>query len=536
MRLCNAQLAKIRPQLTVIGCHVDSCSFVSATFGENTSFDFTTFGNNAHFHSATFGNFASFRSATFGHDALFFSTTFGYGTTFHSASFGVRARFESTKFGGQACFDFAIFGDWSRFESATFDSYASFDGAAFGDDAQFSETTFGDKAGFDDVTFHPSADFLNARFGPGGGIGGIVVASVHHGKKAPARLLADRPRRWLAVHISWNTIRAAGESAILSRVSMLALVIVPIVAGCWPAVRALVHGYALGLGESKGAYESARAALLLEAAKNPASQLEVTGIVERLDTQVTAITAQMNTLYTSEVALPISWSLLFFGALAVTLARTVYGWGAPPEVRERSRDEAMAAEASEFREKKDQKRDLLLRAITRLQRAAEVLPEVRHPSFVKRHGAAVWVPKSMEEVDTLEKTHKADAETRTNAEGFEDAEALSKLRPPMANTPEAMEIILIEEGAAAEYDLKSHKAPVRMHLAGFLYAVGAYCIAWLIVHQSTAILKQTRGGAYLPDYWAETGLVLACGWIGGLGLVMLPWLWERITDRGSDGK
>lgn len=546
---CNAKAVSIRPQLIAIGTRFEehssfedarfecSADFTNAIFGTGVSFCSARFHQGASFIKAQFGVGISFSESVFDGIVLFFNAAIDNNAHFEYAYFSRGISFKETTFGNNTSFNGAIFGESAFFPLAKFGEDTCFDFSSFAGKAGFAGTTFGAKASFQGVTFSPFVGFDDARFGPAGGLDGVVVRSVNlpastRGDRFAAR--CDAPRRWFVVNTSWNFVRAAGESAILNRVSMLALIIVPLVAGAWPAVRALVHGYALGLGEAQGAYESARAGLLLEASRvsagTPVSPaVDVPAIVNRLDEQVSGIAAQLHEAATGPVSLSISWGLLFFGALFVVLGRTVYGWGAPECVRARGRDQTMMADTETFRAAKDQRRDLIVRAIERLQRAAFELPEVRHPSFISRHNRAMWVPLSTEQLDAHKEHFEQYDKDRSLAEstpGGDDA-----LRPAPAHTPEELEAILIEEGAGAEYDVQARRSPVRMNIATFLYAAGLYCIAWLITHQATGIVKQIRGGEYWPDYWGEVGMVLAAAWIVGSIILALPWSVRK--TRGS---
>lgn len=548
IRWCNAQRLSIRPQWIAVGTR----------FEEGVSFEDTLFESLADFRGVILDNLVSFQSTKFPNGAVFVRARIGPGSSFSRSVFGLLANFtaatlgnnvefERTSFADIAIFNEARFGDQSSFRDAIFGTSASFvlasfrdgtcfDFASFADKAAFTGATFGAKASFQGVTFTPFVSFDNARFGPAGGLDGVVVRSIKPVASAWGDRFAawcDAPRRWFVVNTSWNFVRTAGESAILNRVSMLALIIVPLVAGAWPAVRAVVHGYALGLGEAQGAYESARANLLLEASRmtarlpvSPAA--DVPAIVGRLDEQVSSIAAHLQEAATGPVSLSISWGLLFFGALAVVLGRTVYGWAAPEYVRARGRNDTILADAETFRAAKDQRRDLILRAITRLQQAAFELPEVRHPCFVSRHGRAVLVPANMEQFDQLKTEFEQHLENREIAES--DPSLEDSLRPPPAHTPEEIEILLIEEGAGAEYDVLARRSSVRMNIATFLYAAGLYCIAWLITHQATGIVKQIWGGEYWPDYWGHVGIVLAGVWIVWSIILALPWGVKRTAQ------
>lgn len=131
------------------------------------------------------------------------------------------------RFGGGASFVSATFGDWARFDSTTFGDVASFESATFGDRASFDSTTFGD-----------GLSFLNTRFGA---YAGIARAHV----RPPLRRESWFDRRWLErrflQRFDWQHVRSVGELAILTRVSYFALILVPIVAGVWPALRSAAN-------------------------------------------------------------------------------------------------------------------------------------------------------------------------------------------------------------------------------------------------------------------------------------------------------
>ncbi len=456
---CDASNAKVRPRFVTFRLKFeDDVDFESATFGKEASFASATFGVGARFASATFGYGASFALATFGAAADFASATFGDAASFDSAALGFAASFASATFGDNSDFYLATFDDWASFASAIFGKRVRFDSATFGDSADFASARFGDWARFASATIGDRASFLNTRFGSGGGIVQARVAP-------PLQRKRWLDRRWwwpnLRQKFNWTHVRAFGELHVLTRVSYLALVLVPLVAGVWPAVRRLVN------------------------------------LVDRdLD------------------PLPIGWVLAFLGALAVAIGHLVYQLAAEPLVRRQSSAEFQRERAREYLAADDrQRRDLLTRPFAWLGQIAERMPNFRHRNFVCRHDQTVWIPSDLEELERVQESRQpppaVQVEPAPTDSGAKAPPAVGAQPPapkPTAAATAALPFnrhelaqIMIDEGARAEYDVAARQKLGWAGVAAGFYGLGAVFVVWLVAWQLWIVLREAGGWGTLAQ-------------------------------------
>ena len=584
--LCNCAGLKIRPRWTCQRVAFDDrASFASATFGDKARFESAKFGDRARFQSATFGDEASFDSATFGDSARFHSARFGFGARFDSATFGDRAtfafatfgdaaRFGYAKFGGDAWFGSATlgdgagflsakFGNWARFESATFGDFASFESATFGDwarfdaarfghrarfesatfgggssfgsanfgdsvgfrsatfgtEASFDSAMFGDAAEFESATFGPDASFLGTRFGAGSGIESAVVARPATGRFG-LRRGDERLKNWF----SWTTVRSLGRLEILTKVSYLALLVVPILAGAWPAVRAGVNWVNDDIRTAARNFEAVADRLEGVRADLPPSLTTPDDLLEKVATEIRRVEEELSGRALKERDLPPGLVLAFFAALFVALGHLVYQLAASETIRQQSREAFISARNDEFRDcSEGQRRDLLTRAFPWLRQIAEALPGFRNATLVRRHDQTVWIPIDLEQLQTVAETSApspaeqgdAQGDTDVGTKGEESTEnagtdtELTKdpdhartARDDLASerrikfTRPELELVVVDEGARAEYDVAARERLGWAVVAGVVYAAGVFCIVWLVALQAERVLLQ--GGLVGP--------------------------------------
>jgi hypothetical protein len=473
----------------------------------------------------------------------------------------VRPRFTAlgSRFGDGASFESATFGGFANFDSATFGSGASFDSATFGSEATFDSATFGFGASFASATFGGRFSLLNARFGGGGGIEG-ARAKLKKLETAPEAgtlaLSLWRLKSWFAEKrrdFDWTRVRKFGELQILTRVSYLALVAVPLLAGGWTVLAAFMHRTEAAIAEAAETFDVSAerleaAVASLPDAPTPAAEdaattatLAIAGVRERVGRWSAAYRDQARRLE----AFPLGLVLSFFAALFLALGHFVYQVSVSGKVKAEPREAFIARRNGEFRDaSKGQRRDLLTRAFEPLGRVAELLPERRHPNLIARHGATVWVPSDLEELEKVIKDSPRPAEPElpcspnaandreansTESEGAAAPEAGASTEAERESPPPTrgddrlpkhsraeLDIIIIEEGARAEYDIAARESLARGWLSGALYLIGAYFVAWLIFGQSANILTAAKVWGFGPE---KLGLVTAMnfffGWIAG---------------------
>lgn len=490
---CNCEGLNIRPRWTCERVAFgDDANFSSARFGHAASFKASTFGYTARFDSATFGGWALFESATFGHSARFESATFGAWTSFGGATFDGWARFESATFGYILLFHYATFGERATFKSATFGDEATFESTTFGDWASFESARFGDRADLRSATFGKNASFLNTRFGAGGG-----MEDAGFGRPAGGllglRRMGERLSRWF----DWTKVRSLGRLQILTRVSYVALVLVPLLAGGWPAVRAAVNWVNDDVRAAAREFDAAADRIENLRTDLPSALTKLDDVFQKTVTQIRRVEAELRGRSLEERDLPLGWVLAFFAAAFVALGHLLYQLAVDEKVRERSREAFVAARNEEFRQcSEGQRGDLLTRAFPWLGQIADALPGFRNPTLVSRHDHTVWIPPSLEVLNKVSETSQPPEPPASETE-FEDPpeEAVEARRQQESKrlikfTRGELELIVVDEGARAEYDVAAREGMRSAVVAGVLYSYGVLCIAWLVMLQMERILLQ----------------------------------------------
>lgn len=564
---CNCRELKIRPRWM---CHRvafghnasfsfatfgSGATFESCTFGDRTDFESATFDDLSSFNSTTFGNEASFARATFAYMGMFVSATFGWQADFHHATFGTLAGFAAATFGDRAMFDFATFGNHAKFRLATFANVPSFCSTTFGADADFDSATFGGWATFESAAFGPGATFLNTRFAAAGGTEGAAVGRPARGLLG-LRRMGERLSRWF----DWMKVRSLGRLQILTRVSYVALVLVPLLAGGWPAVRAVVNWVNDDVRAAAREFDAVADRIENLRADLPPALTEPDDVVQKMVTQIRRVEDQLGGRSLEERDLPLGWVLAFFAALFVALGHLLYQLAADEKVRERSREAFVAARNDEFRQcSEGQRRDLLTRAFPWLRQIADALPGFRGPTLVSRHGHTVWIPPNLEVLNRVGETSEAPETDATKAQADADADAESPQAPePAASSTESkdrtgeaekpghereskrlikftrgeLELIVVDEGARAEYDVAAREQIRRAVVAGVLYSYGVLFIAWLVMLQAERVLLQA-GLLGDPDTYnlltPRVFVPLAVGVTGLYVIAGVVWLIVRLV-------
>ncbi len=285
----------------------------------------------------------------------------------------------------------------------------------------------------------------------------------------------------------WQTVRGLGQLQILNRVSLIALIAVPVIVACWPAVRALAGAYHRALGESYAAMDR----LLLEIARAASSVPLTDGARERvLDAteEASAISTAWQVRLTEIVNegpyIGDTLALVFVAAALVTLGLLVYQvWGAE-DVRNYDRDKFIDRAHQRYPEKASDVNDGLRRAIERLEQIAKSRSD-RHPNLVRHHGDTIWIPPR-DRIDWFEdEKPPANASTDTCPHEMDRSE-----RAPLSIVPGAeRRRITIEEGAKAEYWLKSRKSIGLAWVSFLFYLIGIGCLLWVLVIQAKRVAE-----------------------------------------------
>lgn len=489
-----------------------NAKFSFAMFKRGARFDGASFGT-GHFDNASFAGKAGFREAVFGGNAEFSLAIFAEAAWFRLTSFQRDARFASAQFGGETWFEHTSFGGVACFEHASFSGHISFQGSTFASGPLFASGCFSDQQ-----LFLTDASFATARLQTDS------RDTAAFGRLAPARRGLRRLRWWRrpvpwflqglsrarwrvwnlgnAHRLRWDLVRGFGELAILTRVSMSALVLVPILAAVWPAVR---------------------------------------GAVERLGQPYGVLPPMM----------PWTWAALFFAAVLVILGRVLYQAHAPQEVREASRVDFTARRAEAFREADEHEREQLLReAIEAVDEAGSdaVLRWFRHRRLVRHHGRVVWIPGRIEdfeyeraelpppEPDSAQKG-ATEADEDQGGDEHEREQGAPRRTAEAVMPPESRKMIAVRAGADARYDLIARQNRQRARFALWGYTLAVMLVLVVLWDQSVAIMREVdpHRSAYFgrladmleawtaPALWVMIGcIVLWVVWDAWFGWVRWP--------------
>lgn len=471
------------------------------------------------------------------------------------ASFGGHVWFEKARFVGMANFVSSVFCDFAYFSSSIFTGHAWFISSVFTSGSHFSGNTFADHATFAEVIWvgdfyfrdnssSRQPNFLNASFaGTRGFYTNNLFATVALpegrnstsaiGHSPPIRALRLRSEqagearvgdllrqglnraRWQLVtrgnasRMRWDLVRGFGELAILTRVSMWALILVPMLAAVWPAVR---------------------------------------GAVGRLADPYDVLPPMM----------PWAWGALFFSAISVICGRALYQAFAPQHVQEMSRVDFIGDRAEAYRHApRDEQEHYLRAAIRAIDDAGNdaILRWFRHQRLVRHDGRIVWIPTRVEDFqyqqDEMVQLHQVGmrhnrrlGEQHCVQQGRVEHEPVFTAEPVMP--PESRKMIAVRAGADARYDLIARQNRQWARFALWCYALAVVLVVVVLWDQSVAILRESGMaglanallvGAPLLCFASAAAIVAWIVWDAWFGWIRWPWLakqWERLNKaRGS---
>lgn len=531
--LCDCSERKIRPAFRVTRSKfAASADFTGTTFAEWADFSSSSFAREAYFSQASFGKTARFPDASFSDVAGFLSTSFGGWADFTSAWFTEIVNFTTASFADRATFQSASFGGWAVFSSASFADLARFSSASFANLADFSSTAFAGAAHFSMASFAEIADFEHARFASGRNL-----ADAQFGSRVKLSLFGwRRMARDLKQAMHWGTVRAVGSLQILTKASYIMLIVVPALAAAWPSVQRMVHGYNEQLVESRRLLENAKAELdttlkpleSIPATSKPAATLKDTSddLAKRAKTFVEHLGP------VAPPQFPWDWVLAYVAAIAVALGQIVYQARVPERVRAEARDNYAGRRRREFIEARpEEKRDRLVQAVTHLQDIAGQLPEFRSPNLLRREATTIWFPENTdklvripttEQEQELQRNHALDVQAK-KADGVEPPKPLGSLM----HTRDELEPILVEEGAKAEYDLRTRDNMPSVGIAIVSYFIAMVAISWLVIRQFVVVACQAQFKFGTTDWAIAIVVGLLVVFPAAVAIVVALWkVWE----------
>ena len=149
---------------------------------------------------------------------------------------------------------------------------------------------------------------------------------------------------------SWSLVRVLGDLEVLTRASYVMLVVVPLLAGTWPAVTIVVNRYNGSIKAAAERLDVAADRLELHL-QNHGGLLDdsdvVGGLIEGLRRDVSLLSDDLEATTLESLYLPGIWVWAFLAALATVLGHTVYQLAAPQLVRRSSEREHISERIEE---------------------------------------------------------------------------------------------------------------------------------------------------------------------------------------------
>ena len=528
-----------------------SAAFESASFAGPALFFGTRFGGRSVFDGARFEGPALFSCSTFGGTASFASVSFADIAIFGNATDAERDEYVGSEFGlvAQQTRRGAVFADVANFTGARFfrsarlsdmvffgdfraDGMCTREGASFGNTI-FQRLTTGDLRAAEVRGARAALISTRRRHSPWVVIGawqeresrlasliaahqespwekldpvpGVLYRTcraivrplvvlcelwpLHRENQAYWRVLRQMARSRVAHGaVGWNLVRALGRLSILNRVSLVALIAVPVLAAAYAAAQKIVAG-------PSGA----------------AAPVWIRWLARVIG----------GSPHLSETL-----ALTFFASVLVTIGLLIYQSFAPDTIKQRDEDEHVRELETRYSDENPSLRgDGLRRSIERLEDQAKVRPN-RHPSFVKHHGDLIWIPPrdkpewfrddDLEEDvfrrmirDQLRGSPAPVDDDLSDADvSFElDIQRMARSVPAVPPKQRSGFVpaserarICIEEGARAEYWLKSHEKIGWAWVSLVCYLMGIAILLVILFIQCRSVAK----AAWWPDKTTDT--------------------------------
>lgn len=321
--------------------------------------------------------------------------------------------------------------------------------------------------------------------------------------------------------LNWRLISALGQLHILTKASYVMLIVVPLLAGMWPAIRAYVNQHNKHAAELATNLEKAQ--IRLEETQKSAApdftkllarfapealeqsvlrkDIEATAAkfnetADILHTTVSAFKSDFSERTLKDPKLPWSFAAAFFAALFAVLAHLVYQLFAPDVIKATTLDEFVSNRKDQYAKHPSQ--DALQRAeefartalgkraqredfygAEHLLRGLLEMPEKERPSFLRSldQKRLRLIANYLANTDT-QRNNLFNGEIRDMVDQVLDLPEKRDFR----------EMTIIERGAKAEYLYSAGRAPLAIIATAFLYAIAVCVVLSIIWTQATSVM------------------------------------------------
>lgn len=507
-------------RIVIRGCVIESCKFTGldiacaleskSRFVEATEFIGARFASYTSFSASCFAAQASFYSARFTYDAMFDGARFQTTADYSDARIAFQAWFAGTRFDSDAGFNGARFAADAWFDGAEFSGGVGFIGARFMADAWFGGTRFAVDALFDGIRFDEVAHIAGVMHPDLTLTGDLRRLDVRETRFESPHFPWRNPERTRRLvkqqleRVTWTLVRSIGELSILTRLSILAIILVPPIASAWPAVRAGVVGYNSEVTDLSERFERAASSLRETGVLEDTESGGLGGMVGEIEGSLREWHDRFGRMSIDGQNLPASLALAFFAAAFVTLAQLIYQIRAPNLIRKQDEDGFVDWMHSRYAEGAKDRNDGLRRACDSLAAAAREHP-MRNANLVMHHGEMVWIPPK-ERIDWFEDIEAMPEEGGPTEDGSGEPPEPDATKPPRDQRGKYPEgylpaaeraRIAIEEGAKAEYWMESRRHRKSAWVCAVFYGLGVVLLLGILIVQGRSVWRS----AGFPWIW-----------------------------------
>jgi len=322
--------------------------------------------------------------------------------------------------------------------------------------------------------------------------------------------------------LNWRLIRAIGQLQILTKASYVMLLVVPLLAGTWPAIRVYVNDHnkraaelATRLEQAQTRLEAAHRILAPDLINFPTNGAPETPEKIAIKSRVDATTeklADIEKMFKTTIdtfknehsertlkdpKLPWSFAAAFFAALFCVLAHLMYQLSAPDVIKAKTLEEFVSDRKADY--SKHPSDDAFRRAEvfsrTTLGERAQREEEIEAMRILSRLVEMKAEERAVElrsiQHQKLSSLANVLRNLRGNALDSFSREILTLTNEILATSgkSERQDMTIIERGAKAEYLYSAAKAPLAIVATAALYGVGIYVLLLIIKTQAVSVTK-----------------------------------------------
>ena len=256
--------------------------------------------------------------------------------------------------------------------------------------------------------------------------------------------------RW----VTWPFVASVGNLRILTKASYLSLVIVPLIAWCWPSIRGAINDYN---DRVKGSIEILKEAEVVSEKLNSHSSVDTEELVALINNEILSIKESISRRVVKDANMPTTLLYAYLASLTIVIGHVIFEVKGPSLIKDESKEQFVQAKKKIYEEMGDKGNFKLKEALYHIKKNADMRQESYHLSLIPGHNGLQWINPDLD---------------------FDTCDPYLKL-------------LIIEHGATVEYDFASHQSIFPALFAVLFYFAGAYLILRIIIQQTLNVIHQS---------------------------------------------